>query len=157
MSQFGKASSKRGKPSYFMSILGVTLVLFLLGIIGWLILNAGKLGQHFKENVEIKAILRGDLNPTDSIALMNYISAKPYIKSIEFVTKEQARKIYLGDGNEDWSNVLDYNPLPNAIYFKIKKDFLTTDTLNAIKQDLEKQTYVSELQYQQALVDNLNK
>jgi len=157
MTETGKASIKRGKPSYFMSILGVTLVLFLLGIIGWLILNAGKLGQHFKENVEIKAILRGDLNPKDSAALMNYMSSKPYIKSIEFVTKEEARKIYLGDGNEDWSNVLDYNPLPNAIYFKIKKDFLTTDTLNAIKQDLEKQTYVSEVQYQQALVDNLNK
>ena len=157
MTETGKASIKRGKPSYFMSILGVTLVLFLLGIIGWLILNAGKLGQHFKENVEIKAILRGDMNPTDSAALMQYMSAKPYIKSIEFVTKEQAKKIYLGDGNEDWNKVLDYNPLPNAIYFKIKKDFLTTDTLNSIKKDLEQQTYVSEVQYQQALVDNLNK
>jgi cell division transport system permease protein len=157
MTETGKASIKRGKPSYFMSILGVTLVLFLLGIIGWLILNAGKLGQHFKENVEIKAILRGDMNPKDSAALMQYISSKPYIKSIEFVTKEEARKIYLGDGNEDWSKVLDYNPLPNAIYFKLKKDFLITDTLNAIKKDLEQQTYVSEVQYQQALVDNLNK
>jgi cell division transport system permease protein len=157
MTETGKASIKRGKPSYFMSILGVTLVLFLLGIIGWLILNAGKLGQHFKENVEIKAILRGDMNPKDSAALMQYISAKPYIKSIDFVTKEEARKIYLGDGNEDWNNVLDYNPLPNAIYFKLKKDFLTTDTLNSIKKDLEQQTYVSEVQYQQALVDNLNK
>jgi cell division transport system permease protein len=157
MSKSGKASIKRGKPSYFMSILGVTLVLFLLGIIGWLIINAGKLGEHFKENVEIKAILRGDLNPNDSIALMQYISAKPYIKSIEFVNKEQARKIYLGDGNEDWSQVLDYNPLPNAIYFKVKNEYLTPDTLNSIKKDLEQQTYVSEVQYQQALVDNLNK
>jgi cell division transport system permease protein len=157
MSKSGKASIKRGKPSYFMSILGVTLVLFLLGIIGWLIINAGKLGEHFKENVEIKAILRGDLNPKDSIALMQYMSAKPYIKSIEFVNKEKARKIYLGDGNEDWSNVLDYNPLPNAIYFKVKNEYLTPDTLNSIKKDLEQQTYVSEVQYQQALVDNLNK
>jgi cell division transport system permease protein len=97
------------------------------------------------------------MNPKDSAALMQYISAKPYIKSIDFVTKEEARKIYLGDGNEDWNNVLDYNPLPNAIYFKLKKDFLTTDTLNSIKKDLEQQTYVSEVQYQQALVDNLNK
>lgn len=157
MSKSGKASIKRGKPSYFMSILGVTLVLFLLGIIGWLIINAGKLGEHFKENVEIKAILRGDLNPNDSTALMQYISAKPYIKSIEFVNKEQARKIYLGDGNEDWSQVLDYNPLPNAIYFKVKNEYLNPDTLNSIKKDLEQQTYVSEVQYQQALVDNLNK
>ena len=46
-----------------MSILGVTLVLFLLGIIGWLVINANKLGDYFKENVEVRAYLRGDLNP----------------------------------------------------------------------------------------------
>jgi cell division transport system permease protein len=53
MAQSGKGSGKRGKPSYFMSILGVTLVLFLLGIIGWLVINANKLGSYFKENVEL--------------------------------------------------------------------------------------------------------
>ena len=140
-----------------MSILGVTLVLFLLGIIGWLIINASKLGSYFKENVEVKAILRGDMNPKDSLALMEYISAKPYVKSIEFVNKEKAREIYIGDGNEDWNKVLDYNPLPNAIYFKIKKEYLNADTLQIIKADLEQQTYVSEVTYQQELVDKLNK
>ena len=80
MAQPGKASIKRGKPSYFMSILGVTLVLFVLGIIGWLIINAGKLAQHFKENVEVSVDLKGDLNPKDSIALIQYISSKPYVR-----------------------------------------------------------------------------
>ena len=87
MSQSSKASIKRGKPSYFMSILGVTLVLFLLGMIGWLVINANKLGDYFKENVEVRTYLRGDLNPKDSAALMQYISTKPYVKSIEFVNK----------------------------------------------------------------------
>jgi len=157
MSQSAKASIKRGKPSYFMSILGVTLVLLLLGLIGCLIISANKLGSYFKENVEVKVILRGDLNPKDSVALMQYIGAKPYVKSIEYVNKEKARKIYLGDGNEDWNKVLDYNPLPNAIYFKVKKEFLNTDTLNSIKSNLEQQTYVDEVTYQQALVSNLNR
>lgn len=54
MAQFGKASSQRGKPSYFMSILGVTLVLFLFGIVGWLTINSRKLIQYFKESVEVQ-------------------------------------------------------------------------------------------------------
>lgn len=157
MTQSGKASIKRGKPSYFMSILGVTLVLLVLGVIGCLVITAGKLGSYFKENVEVKAILRGDMNPKDSTALMNYITGMPYVKSVEYVNKDKARKIFLGDGNEDWNNVLDYNPLPNAIYFKIKKDYLTPDALNAIKADLEKQVYVTEVTYQKALVTKLNK
>ncbi|MBP7558719.1 MAG: permease-like cell division protein FtsX [Chitinophagaceae bacterium] len=157
MARSGKASIKRGKPSYFMSILGVTLVLFLLGIIGWLVINANKLGNYFKENVEVIASLRGDLNPKDSVALMDYVSTKPYVRNIQFVTKEEAKKRYLSDGNESWDKVLDYNPLPNSINFKVKKEYMNKDSLQAIRADLEQQTYVSDVKYPEALVDNLNK
>jgi cell division transport system permease protein len=157
MTKPGKASIKRGKPSYFMSILGVTLVLLLLGIIGWLVINANKLGDYFKENVEVRAYLRGDLNPKDSVALMNYISAKPYVKSIEYVTKEAGKKIYMDEENEDWSKVLDANPLPNAIYFKVKRQYVTTDSLKNIQEDLEQQTYISDVAYPDALVGKMNK
>lgn len=156
MSQAGKASIKRGKPSYFMSILGVTLVLLLLGIIGFLIISANKMGAYLKENVEVKALLRGDMNPKDSASLMEYISSKPYVKSIEYVNKEKAREIFLQDGNEDWEKILDYNPLPNSIVFKLNKEYLVTDTLNLIKADLEAKTFVTEVSYQQALVSKLN-
>lgn len=156
MAQPGKASIKRGKPSYFMSILGVTLVLFFLGIIGWLVINANKLGDHFKESVEVRAFLRGDLNPKDSVALMNYITAKPYIRSIKYVSKEEGKKQYLEDGGEDWSKVLDENPLPNAIYLRIKRQYVQIDTLQNIKSDLEQQTYISEVKYPEAVVGKLN-
>lgn len=157
MSQTGKASIKRSKPSYFMSILGVTLVLFLLGIIGWLVINANKMGDYFKENVEVRAYLRGDLNPKDSIFLMEYITKKPYVKSIQYVSKEEGKKLYMQEESEDWSKVLDENPLPNAIYFRIKKQYVQLDTLAAIKADLESQTYVSDVKYPEALVGKLNK
>ena len=157
MSQSGKASIKRGKPSYFMYILGVTLVLLLLGIIGWLVINANKLGNHFKESVEVRVFLRGDLNPKDSVALVGFIGAKPYVRTMEFVTKEVGKKRYMDDGGEDWSKVLDENPLPNAIYFKVKSKYVIPDTLRSIKKDIEQQTYVSDVQYPDALVGNLNK
>ncbi len=139
-----------------MSILGVTLVLFLLGIIGWLVINANKLGDYFKESVEVRAYLRGDLNPTDSVALMQYIGAKPYIRKLDYVTKEKGKEIYLRDGNSDWGKVLESNPLPNAIYFKVKNQYLTTDSLNAIRKDLEQQTYISDVQYPEALIGQMN-
>jgi cell division transport system permease protein len=140
-----------------MSILGVTLVLFLLGIIGWLVINANKLGNYFRENVEVIASLRGDLNPKDSVALLQYVSGKPYVKSIEFVNKEEAKKRYISDGNESWDKILNYNPLSNSINFKVKKEYVNSDSLTAIQADLQQQTYVSDVQYPKALVDNLNK
>ncbi len=140
-----------------MSILGVTLVLLLLGIIGWLVINASKLGDYFKESVEVRAELRGDLNPKDSATLLSYISSKPYVKSIEFVNKEKAREIFLADGNKSWDGILDANPLPSSINFKVKQEYMNADSLLRIQADLQKQTYVSEVAYPKALVDNLNK
>ncbi|MBM3159685.1 MAG: hypothetical protein FJZ69_08000 [Bacteroidetes bacterium] len=157
MAQPGKSSIKRGKPSYFMSILGVTLVLLLLGIIGWLVINATKLGDYFKESVEVRAELRGDLNPKDSATLYTYIASKPYVKSIEFVNKEKAKEIFLADGNKSWDGILDANPLPNSINFKVKQEYMNADSLVRIQADLQKQTYISEVAYPKALVDNLNK
>ncbi|MCX8019239.1 MAG: permease-like cell division protein FtsX [Chitinophagaceae bacterium] len=157
MTKSRKFSIRRGRPSYFMAILGVTLVLFLLGIIGWLMINAKKLGEYFKENVEVRAYLRGDLNARDSAALMQYISSKPYTRSIRYVSKEEARKIFMQEENEDWSKVLDENPLPNAIYFRIKRQYVQLDSLSNIKKDLEQQTYVSDVRYPEVLVGKLNK
>lgn len=157
MAQSGKASIKRGKPSYFMSILGVTLVLFFLGIIGLIVINARKLSDHFRENVTVSAYLRGDLNPKDSVALVNYISNKPYVREYTYVTKEAAKKKYLADGNQGWDEVLTENPLPNSIDFKVKKEYLNTDSLNTIRKDLEAQTYVSDVEYPEALIGKMSK
>jgi cell division transport system permease protein len=150
------ASIKRGKPSYFMSILGVTLVLFLLGIIGWLIVNANKLGNHFKENVEISANLLPDLNPKDSAALMAYVSAKPYIREITYINKEKAKEIWIGDDNKDWDGILDANPLPSSIAFKVKAQYMNVDSLTVIQNDLQQQTFVTDVSYPKALVGELN-
>src|SRR6476620_506793 len=138
MSKSSKAAARRGKPSYIMSIIGVTLVLFLLGVVGWLVINANKLGDYFKENIEVRAFLRGETSAKDSTALMAYISTRPYVKSYEFVNKEVAKSKYLTEGHEDWGKVLDYNPLPNSINFHLKKEFVDVDTMELIKQDLEK-------------------
>ncbi len=140
-----------------MSILGVTLVLFLLGIIGWLVINANKLGNYFKESVEVNVYLRGDLNPKDSTALVQYIASRPYVKSYVYTTKEMAKKKYMSDGNESWDKILTENPLDNSIDFKIKKNYLNTDTLANIRKDLLQNVYVTDVKYPEALIDKMNK
>ena len=156
MAQTGKASLKRGKPSYFMSILGVTLVLFLLGVIGWLVINANKLGQYFRESVEVRAYLRGTASPADSTALVQYIAARPYVREYNFISKEAAKKQYLDDGNDDWAGVLEENPLPNSINFKLRNDYVQPDTLVNIEKEIEAHPLISDVQYPKELVSNLN-
>jgi cell division transport system permease protein len=157
MTQIGKGSSKRSQPSYFMAILGVSLVLFILGILGWIVINANKLGDYFKENVEVRVYLRENISSKDSASLVDYISTKPYVKEFTYVTKELAKEKFMADGNEDWKNVLDANPLQASIDFKLKNQYVHSDTLNNIKADLEQNIAVSDVQYPKSLVDNLNR
>ena len=156
MAQFGKGYAKRSTPSYFMAIVGVSVVLFLLGLLGWIVINANKLGQTFRENVEVQVYVRENVSPRDSAALVQYIASQPYVKSYEYLTKELARKRYSSDGNPDWGAVLDKNPLPASVNFKIKSEYANPDSLSKIKAELAQSIAVSEVQYNQELVSHLN-
>jgi cell division transport system permease protein len=156
MAQTRKGSAKRSAPSYIMAIVGVSLVLFLLGILGWIIINANKLGQYFKENIAMNVYIRENVSPRDSAALVQYISVQPYIKDYQYVTKDLAKQKYLQDGNKDWGALLDRNPLPASIDFRITKEYASIDSLSKIKSDLLQNIAVSDVQYPQSLVTNLN-
>jgi len=157
MKQSGKSSSKRAQPSYFMAILGITLVLITLGTLGWIIINANKIGDYYKENVEMRVYLRENISAKDSSALVQYISSKPYVKSIDYVTREKAKQIMNSEDNEDWDKILNENPLPNGIFFKVKSQYLNTDSLRAIRNDITaRQTLVTEVKYPEELIDKMN-
>ena len=156
MAQFGKGYAKRSTPSYFMAIVGVSLVLFLLGLLGWFVINANKLGQNFKENVEVQVYVRENISAKDSAALVQYVAGQPYVKSSRYITKEMARKNFVGSGNDDFMAVLDKNPLPASVDFTIRSEYATPDSLTKIKADLAQNIAVSEVQYNKELVTNLD-
>jgi cell division transport system permease protein len=156
MAQTRKGSAKRSAPSYIMAIVGVSLVLFLLGILGWIIINANKLGQYFKENIAMNVYIRENVSPKDSTSLVQYITTQPYVKDYQYVTKDLAKQKYLQDGNKDWGALLDRNPLPASIDFRITKEYSSIDSLSKIKSILLQNIAVSDVQYPQSLVTNLN-
>jgi len=156
MAEISKTSMKRSTPSYFFSILGVALVLLILGILGWLVINASKLESYFRGSVQLQVYLRENAPQKDIDSLINYISAKPYAKNAEHVTKEMAREKFLKDGNEDWNKVLDYNPLPASIDFYLQSHYVDKDSISNIIQDLQSNIIVSEIKYPDAVVNNLN-
>jgi cell division transport system permease protein len=157
MAQFGKASSQRGKPSYFMSILGVTLVLFLLGIVGWLTINSQKLIQYFKESVEVQVFLKQNIHDTARQSLQNYITAQPYTKSIKYTDKETAKQEWIKSGGEDFSEFLENSLLPTSIDFTLKAEYVDSARLASIKQVIASFPAVDEVRYPTAIVGKMQR
>jgi cell division transport system permease protein len=157
MAQFGKASSQRGKPSYFMSILGVTLVLFLLGIVGWLTINSQKLIQYFKESVEVQVFLKQNVADTARQNLLNYITSQPYTKNVKYTDKETAKQEWIKSGGEDFSEFLENSLLPTSIDFTLKADYVDSTRLNSIKEVIASFPIVDEVRYPTSVVGKMQR
>jgi cell division transport system permease protein len=139
-----------------MAIFGVALVLFILGMLGWLVINASKLQDYFMGSVQVHAFIREGSPKNEIDYVKDNISTKPYANNVEFITKEMARAKFIGDGNEDWSKVLDYNPLPASIDFYLDPLYVNKDSIKIISADLSKNFIISEVKYPDAVVSNLN-
>ena len=136
MAQFGKASSKRGKPTYAYAIIGVSLVLFLFGIVGWFFLNLRKTGDYVKENIQVHAWLNPNAQKKKIDSLQQYVTAIPYAKDVRYVTKEMAMEQWNKDNDTTWRKFLDENPLPESIDFYIKANHVQKDSLDVLSMDL---------------------
>ena len=155
MVKAGRASIKRGKPSYFMSILGVTLVLFLMGIIGLITINGRKIITSLKESLEVQVFLKQNIKDSARERLQNYIASQPYVKEIKYTDKETAKKEWIKTGGEDFTEFIDNSLLPPSIDFKLKADFLDSARLVAIKADLSQYPIVDEVKYPTAVVQKM--
>lgn len=156
MAQFGKASAKRSKPSYFMAILGVTIVLFFVGVFGWLLLNASRYTDELKEDIKIQVYLRRSASQADVDSLMQYIKSRPYTQTVEYIDKEAAKQQWMKNGETDFTELLDENPLPASIDFNLKNAFVQKDTIAAIKADMEqRQLVVESVKYPAFVVEKM--
>ncbi len=149
MSQFGKSSSKRGKPSYVNVIIGVSLVLFLFGIVGWVFLNLRNTGIFFKESIQVHAWLSPTATKKQIDSVKTYVSSLPYTKSVEYVTKEMAAANWNKENDSSWKKILDNNPLPESIDFYVKASYVDKDSLDQMANNILTNfpTYVKEFQF----------
>lgn len=139
-----------------MSILGVALVLFILGILGWIVINASKLENYFKGNVQLHAFIREGSPKKDVDSLVSYIQSRPYAKDVEYISKEMARQNFIGDNNEDWNKVLDYNPLPASVDFYLLPNYVVKDSITNIIAGIQQHFIVDRVSYPDAVVNSLN-
>jgi len=137
MAQFGKASSKKSKPSYGFVIVGVALVLFLFGIVGWFFLNLRKTGDYFKENIQVHAYLNRDASKKQIDSLVTHLNSIEYANRIEYVTKEKAIQKWNDANDTTWSKFLKNNPLPESIDFYVKANHVEEDSLEMLSTNLQ--------------------
>ena len=151
-----KYSKRKLKTSYLSTIVGITLVLYMLGLLGLIVMHAKKLSDYVKENIGFTVFFNDDVNEADIIQLQKSLDARAYIKSTEFITKEKAAKNLQKDLGEDFVGFLGYNPLSASVDVRLKADFANADSLTVLENELVKNKNVKEVSYQKSLVTSVN-
>jgi cell division transport system permease protein len=151
-----KYSQRRLKTSYASTVVGITLVLYMLGLLGLIILHANKLSDYVKENIGFTVFLNEDVKEVDIIQLQKTLDAREYVKSTEYITSEKAAEDMKKDIGEDFVTFLGYNPLPPSIDVRFKADYANADSLSTLQKELEKNSFVKEVSYQESLVSGVN-
>ena len=152
---------RRLLTSYFSVIVSITLVLFLLAFFGFLVLSTKKLADHFKEQVIVTVQIKDNAKAADITQLQKTLSVADYVKELKFISKDEAAEKFSKDIGEDFVTFIGTNPLRNAIDLSLKAEFAEPDKMQEIKHELEQNSFVSEVIYDQSLValihDNVNR
>ncbi|MCD4773005.1 MAG: permease-like cell division protein FtsX [Bacteroidales bacterium] len=152
-----KYNRRRLKSSYITTIVSVTLVLLMLGVLGLIILHAKKLSDHVKENIGFSIIMKEGIKEAEIIQLQKTLDATNYVKTTEYITKEKAAEDLTNDLGEDFISFLGYNPLLPSIDLRFKAQYANLDSLQTIENKLLKNKNVKEVLYQKSLVNLINK
>jgi cell division transport system permease protein len=151
-----KYSHRKIRSSFFSTIVSLSLVLFVLGLLGLVVLNAKKLSDYVKENIGLSIILNDSIKEADMMLLQKQLDAAPFVKKAIYVTKEQAAQSLQKDLGEDFVKFLGYNPLLSSFDIKLKAEYANNDSLETIEKSLMQNTNIKEVYYQKSLVNVIN-
>lgn len=151
-----KAGRGRLRASYITSIVSITLVMFMLGLLGLIILHGKKLSEYVRENISVSVLLKDDVSDEMVLNFRSRIEKTSYVKSSVYVTREQAAKELSSELGEDFVQFLGFNPLPASIDLQLKAGYANSDSIARIEKLLLKNSIVKEVIYQKSLIDQVN-
>jgi cell division transport system permease protein len=150
------ATGKKAKPSYFNAIAGVSLVLFLLGMLGWLVLNGRALTRAFKEDVEVTVDFHDNTKDENVARMKEILDGQPFVREARIITKEEAIKMQSELEGENIADFLGYNPLFTSIALKLHSGYVNRDSLEKIRTFIMQSNVVRDVTYPRTVVEQMN-
>ncbi len=151
-----RISRRRLQTSTATTIISISLVLFMLGLLGLIVLHAHKLSNYVKENIGFSVIIKEDIKETGIIEFQKKLDLEPFVKSSDYITRERAAKELTESLGEDFVDFLGYNPLLASIDIRLKADYANNDSLSVLEKKLLANPVVKEVFYHKSLVELVN-
>jgi cell division transport system permease protein len=157
MKKNGTGTSKtKLRSSYVTLVVSVSLVLFLLGILGIVLINARGLSDYFRESLTFSVMLEDGTKEADIRLLQKDLDAKHYVKSTEYISKDEAATKMKEELGEDFISFLGDNPLPPTIDVYLLSSYTRPDSVSKIEKYILQYPFVKEVYYRESLLFLIN-
>jgi len=151
-----KISKRRLRTSYFSTTISIVLVLYLLGFVGMLLMNASHLSTYVRENICLTVMMKDSVSEAQILQMQKQLDIKEYVKSTEYVTREDAAEDMKEYLNVDFVEFLGYIPIPPSIKVYLKADYASVEQMQKIETELMQKGTVKQVFYQEDLMHLVN-
>ena len=151
-----KASNHRGLQVVTLCI-STAMVLVLLGLIIFSVLMGRNLSSYVKENLVVTVMLEQDMTNPEAQQMCKRLIDRPYVNSLNYISKEQALKEASHDLGTDPSEFAGVNPFQPSIEITAKADYANNDSLTWVAKELKSYSRVTGVSYQHDLIEQVNK
>ncbi len=152
--------SKKGKYRvgnvHFTSTISMSLVLFLIGLVSLLLFVARDLGTQIKENISLSVVLNENITAASTTRIHQYLEKSKFVKSVKYISKEDALKEHIKTMGDDPEKYLGYNPLMASFEIKLKADYANKDSVDVIESKLKVFEGINRIAYQKDIVNMVN-
>jgi cell division transport system permease protein len=154
--QEDKYYNRKIRTSHFSTVISITLVLFMLGLLGLLLLHTKKLSDYAKENIGFSIMIREGVKEAGIMAFLKKLDTEEFVKSTEYIPKEKAAVQLKKELGEDFIGFLGYNPLLPTIDLRLKAEYASLESVSGIEKKLLSSPEVKEVFYQKDLLEMVN-
>ncbi|MDD2285784.1 MAG: permease-like cell division protein FtsX [Paludibacter sp.] len=152
--------SRKGKYRignvHLTSTISMSLVLFLIGLVSLLLFVARDLGTQIRENISLSVVLNENISAAGTTRIQQYLERSKYVKSVNFISKEDALKEHIQTMGDDPEKYLGYNPLMGSFEIKLKADYANKDSVEVIESHLKVFEGINRIAYQKDIVNLVN-
>lgn len=162
MSSTAEKYSKRGvQTSYISTVIGISLVLFMIGLVIGGVLGLDNVQRKAKESLRGDLFFKPELNEADIKQIEQELKSWDQFSEVYFVSPERAIEEFSGIGQETEDILAIFegeNPLPPTVGFRPKAEHATKEGMEKIKNELLKvfPDEIDEVNYDQSSVESVN-
>lgn len=144
--------------AHLTTMVSVTLVLLLVGIITFITLSSEKETRNIRERLEVSMVMNDTVSDAYASQIVNRISALPYALEPGYIGRKQALKDWQEETGEDLETLFGVNPLSPEVYFRVKAEYSSPDSLKIVQKKLQEIPGVSEVVMPDSeMVDAMNR